>query len=340
MKYNYVEDLVNPKYYVYLDFDNLISYTEYENHSSQNVLRTSISILMFIAMVVCLINHWWIALTFSVLLAFFSFPKTSRWLQNLMKVTFPNKFFWIVTLFLLMSSFFSMGIHKHVDNLNAAKAAALAEQQRQTEIAKQLEQERIAKEIEQQRLDSLSYHLSMARTLFANKKAMESVQEYKLALFFSDSESKSTISYELANILYAKKQYEEALMYYKFVNNDPNRLDTLQYNKAICYVKAGILATAVSELRQSVETNRVRTLFNKINPVKTRVSYVDKPVQKKRVAYYTILCRDGSTSSSSSRRGTCSRHGGVADWDHPVYETYTENQKQKVIEKYREYGEF
>ena len=29
----------------------------------------------------------------------------------------------------------------------------------------------------------------------------------------------------------------------------------------------------------------------------------------------TALCRDGSHSSSEHRQGTCSRHGGVAQWE-------------------------
>lgn len=339
MKNNYVENFVNPRYYVYLDFDKLMSCTESEKKSI-SIPRTMLAIVMFVTMIVCIVHHWWIALTFSALLAFFSFPKTSCWLQNAMKVEFPNMFFWIVSFFLLVALVGSIGMHKYEDDMKLAKAVALAEQQRQAEIAEKLEKERVAKEKEQQRLDSLSYHLNLAQLKLDERKKMDALKEFELALPFTDSESKSTISYKIAEILFANKKYEEALRYYWYVKNDPARLDTLNYNRAICFVQTGDIASAVSELRQSIWSKRGEILFNKINPVKTRVRYVDNPVKKKRVAYHIILCGDGSTSHSSSRRGTCSRHGGVADWSHPIYETYTENQKKKVIEKYREYGEY
>ena len=340
MKNNYIEDFVNPKYHVNLDFDNLISHIEVEEteHSS-SILRLLVAILMFIVMLVCLINFWWIALAFSAILAFFSFPKTSQWLQNSMKIVFPNKFFWLVVLCLMTGTFISIGFHKYVDDVNAAQAAALAEQQRQAEIAEKLEQERIAREREQQRIDNLSYHLNQAQMHLDKRKSMKAVQEYEQALSFAKSEEQSDISYKIANILFAQKQYDGALKYYNRVNENSSQSDTLQYNKAVCYVDAGIISLAVAALRSSERSRRVESLFNKINPIKTRTNYVDKPVQKKRVSYYTILCRDGSHSHSSSRRGTCSHHGGVADWNHPVYENYTEIQKKKVVEKYREYGE-
>ena len=339
MKNNYLEDFVNPKYFVNLDFDNLISYTDIEEHST-GVPKLVVAILMFIVMIVNLVNLWWIAFAISALLFLFSFPKTSNRLQKSMGIIFPNKFFWTTAFLLMVASFSSMGFHKYIDDLKATKAEALAEQQRQEEILEKQEQERIAKEKEQQRQDSLSYHLDLAQTYLDKRMSMESVREYELALSFAESGEQSEISYKIASILFIKKQYDKALKYYNQVNRNPSLLDTLQYNKAICYVNTGDIPLAVAALRQSEWSPRVNTLFNKINPLKNRISYVDKPVQKKRIAYYTILCRDGSTSHSSSRRGTCSHHGGVADWEHPVYETYTENQRKKVVEKYREYGEW
>ena len=342
MKNNYIEDFVNPKYYVNLDFNSLISYAEIEeNKHSPSIPRLLVAILMFVTMFVCLINLWWIALAFSSLLAFFSFPKTSRWMQNLMKVEFPKGFFWLVVLIMMVLVVASIGVHKYADDLKIAKEAALAEQQRQAELAEKAEQERIAKEKEQQRLDSLSFHMNLAQIRIDERKLMDAVHEYELAWPFMDSETKGVVGYKVANILFANKLYEKALKYYWYAKYNPAQLDTLQYNKALCLVKTGDLTSAVSALRMSSERSpRVVALFNKINPVKNRITYVDKPVQKKRIAYYTILCGDGSYSHSSSRRGTCSRHGGVADWQHPVYENYTENQKKKLVEKYREYGEW
>ena len=341
MKNNYIENFVNPKYYVNLDFDNLISHADVEkSEHSSSIPRFLIAILMIFVIFVSLYHFWWMTLVFSTMLAFFSFSQTSQWIQDLMKVEFSNKFFWFVALIMIVFVFVSMDVHKHANDLKIAKEATLAEQQRQAELAKKAEQERIAKEKEQQRLDSLSFHTNLAQMRIDEKKLMDAIQEYELAWPFMDSEMKGVLSYKMANILFANKLYEKALKYYWYAKNNPAQLDTLQYNKALCLVKTGDLPSAVSALRMSSERSpRVVALFNKINPVKNRIIYVDKPVQKKKIAYYTILCGDGSYSYSSSRKGACSRHGGVADWQHPVYENYTENQKKKLVEKYREYGE-
>lgn len=49
--------------------------------------------------------------------------------------------------------------------------------------------------------------------------------------------------------------------------------------------------------------------YNKFNPL------------RKKVISYTTRCCDG-TSSSSKGRGTCSHHGGVCNWNEPIYEEY------------------
>ena len=49
--------------------------------------------------------------------------------------------------------------------------------------------------------------------------------------------------------------------------------------------------------------------------VNSRGKCVHRPVRADRApAGATARCRDGTYSFSQSRRGTCSRHGGVAQW--------------------------
>lgn len=337
MKHYYIKDFVNVRYWVDLDFDTLIPNEYFSESSASNIPRVIVVVVAAIALLVCIVKLWWLAFVFWLLLILFVL--LLGWLQKKMDVAFPKKFTIMTILTILMASVVSMGVNEHIDDVKRTEAAALAEQQRQAEIEKQLEQERIAREKEQERINNLTYYTDLAKGHLEKKNVVDAVQSYKMAMQFADAVGVSAISYKIANLLFANKKYGDALEYYKKAQYNPSRLDSLHYNKAVCYVNAGEIAAAAYVLKQSVRTPRVEALFNKINPIKTRVSYVDKPVQKKRVAYYTILCRDGSTSSSSSRRGTCSHHGGVSDWEHPVYETYTENQKKKVIEKYREYGE-
>lgn len=49
--------------------------------------------------------------------------------------------------------------------------------------------------------------------------------------------------------------------------------------------------------------------------INSRGNCVRRPVQASRPpAGASARCRDGTYSFSQSRRGTCSHHGGVADW--------------------------
>lgn len=339
MKIYYVEDFVNARYRVDLNFEALITH-EYSNESTSNLSRIVVSIVAIIGLFFCLIKLWWFAVILYALLL--AFALLTNWIQSKMKVVFSKKFILLTMLVLFVMSVVSMGICMKIDSVKQAEVAELAKQQHQKEVAERLEQERLAKEQERLRQDSLSFHIAAAERLVKGKKQREAIEEYKKAAEFADVAIAASLFYKIANMHFANKQYEEALSYYQKSMAGRNSLlkDSLDYNLAVCYANTGNVAAAVNALKYTTRTSRVETLFNKLNPVKIRYSYVEKPVEKKKVAYRTILCRDGSTSHSSSRRGTCSRHGGVSDWEHPVYETYTENQRQKVAEKYREYGEW
>ncbi|MCW3466443.1 tetratricopeptide repeat protein [Chitinophaga nivalis] len=86
---------------------------------------------------------------------------------------------------------------------------------------------------------------------------------------------------------------------------------SLLYNRALCYDKTGAPEEAVRDLRQAMKTGSqdAEKYHDKINP------------ERKRVIGYVTRCCDGSTSNAKGR-GACSSHGGVCNWNDPVYETY------------------
>ena len=43
--------------------------------------------------------------------------------------------------------------------------------------------------------------------------------------------------------------------------------------------------------------------------------WVHSPTCKGAPGHHTAVCRDGSESHSEHHRGTCSHHGGVAQWE-------------------------
>jgi hypothetical protein len=93
-----------------------------------------------------------------------------------------------------------------------------------------------------------------------------------------------------------------------------------------------ILQTTVASVAAPVETQRPRRVSSPVSGVSTPVSGTSTPVSGK--TYVNVngvrvrspvfsdtkpdgasaRCRDGSYSFSMHRRGTCSYHGGVAEW--------------------------
>lgn len=61
--------------------------------------------------------------------------------------------------------------------------------------------------------------------------------------------------------------------------------------------------------------------------------YETKITYETKIVGYCTLCRDGTRSSScSTGRGTCSHHGGVAEWNAPIYKKVEHKEEVKVID--------
>lgn len=169
----------------------------------------------------------------------------------------------------------------------------------------------------QVRLDSLSHYLQTGKDLIKSHHLAQSLQTLSYASIFAASQAeKNTIDQQVnivnsiqANEFIKTGNYQKAL---PLINNllagDANNVD-LRYQRALCYSKTGRIQEAVEDLKVAKNSDNVQAekLYNKINPVKRRI-----------VGYVTRCC-DGSTSYSSGR-GTCSHHGGVCNWNDPIYE--------------------
>ena len=58
-----------------------------------------------------------------------------------------------------------------------------------------------------------------------------------------------------------------------------------------------------------------------------------KTTYTKEIVGYCTLCNDGTHSPScSTGRGTCSHHGGVAQWNAPIYSKVPHYKQIKVID--------
>lgn len=280
MKDNYVENFVNPKYYVNLDFDNLISYAEVEKFDySSSIPRLLVAILMFIVMFACLINLWWVAFAFSAMLAFFSFPKTSRWIQGLLGIIFPNKFFWTVVLLLFIGVSISVNVeYKDYAQKKAEQKIALQQklQQERDLLKKKMEEDREAElqrqQIQMQKLDKMKTHQERAELFLKKRRYNDAISEFEAALSLADAAGKSNLkphfNYTIANLYFVQKKYGSAVGFYNRLSDaSTTHGDSLRYNKAICYVKIGDIESAVNTLRSGPKTKRTEMLFEKINPV-------------------------------------------------------------------------
>lgn len=59
----------------------------------------------------------------------------------------------------------------------------------------------------------------------------------------------------------------------------------------------------------------------------TKITYVNK------IVGYCTLCNDGTRSPScSTGQGTCSHHGGVSEWNAPIYQEVAKKTEIKVID--------
>ncbi|WP_458450496.1 hypothetical protein [Fibrobacter sp.] len=343
----YIENFIDPKYQVPLDFDSLITETSTSEQKTP-FYHTIISIVVCVLLMYCIFKTWWTTSIILALFFLFAAPFSYKWIQHKMGIYFPYKFTWIV--FVIFSSliFVFMVINNQVE-MNQALALEKQKEQIRIESEKKKIEEQVAREKEiqleqeeaQRLADSLNYHKNIADDYYKKKLYAKALFEYESALSFTGKIYHPEVLLNIATIYFTQKKYQEALNYYQKLPLPPiySSNDTLAYQKAICFKNIGNIREAVNAIKASPRSKRTDILFNQINPEKTKVVYKDTPVKKKKISYYATICRDGSEYFGNSRRGACSRRGGVASWSSPVYETYEVMEKKKYYEKYREYGE-
>ncbi|RZJ84224.1 MAG: tetratricopeptide repeat protein [Chryseobacterium sp.] len=159
--------------------------------------------------------------------------------------------------------------------------------------------------------------LSSAEKTINNTQTAKSQLKRASKFLLTNSETaryaqlEKTIISTAANQYFKAKKYKSALTEYATLISFDNADSEIYYQRAYCYYKLGNLKEAVADLThsKSLGYESAITLYNKVNPL------------KKRISYYVTRCCDGSTSSAKGR-GACSWHGGVCNWNDPVYEEY------------------
>jgi tetratricopeptide (TPR) repeat protein len=172
---------------------------------------------------------------------------------------------------------------------------------------------------EHNRIDSLAVYNQRLKSFQAQGKLDEALLEINRIdqLVITDDEINSAkqqrfeISLLKVDALMKTKQYPQAIdLLTDLQTFDSNNAEIL-FQRAVCYAKVNRTEEAVQDAKQAMSYGYqpAEELYEKLNPI------------RKRVAYYTTLCNDGSFSGATGR-GACSHHGGVASWNYPVYEEY------------------
>jgi tetratricopeptide (TPR) repeat protein len=180
----------------------------------------------------------------------------------------------------------------------------------QKELDRQKEKAVEEKIKEEHRLNGLNYFTQLADLMYNTKKFKNALIYIDSALNFASIE-KGELNYKKGSWLLMKRKYDDAIPCYTIAIEKSYDLRNSYYQRALCYEKKRKLQLAVNDLKGAIKlgNNHAKLLHEKINP------------ELKRVSYYVTRCCDGTTSDAKGR-GACSRHGGVCNWNEPVYEKY------------------
>lgn len=202
-----------------------------------------------------------------------------------------------------------------IDSYSKAENIAATEKAKQAE--KDREQQLVAEQNKQARKDSFNLRLGAITALAKSGKLDSANSAIEAELRTSQSEDETAaLQREKARLLRAqvmlkvkRGKYADALpVLSDLLERNPSDGE-LYYNRGLCYSKSGKIPEAVADLKKAMEygSEDAKKLYEKVNPI------------RKHVVGYCTLCCDGSTSDATGR-GACSWHGGVCEWNHPIYE--------------------
>lgn len=166
------------------------------------------------------------------------------------------------------------------------------------------------------RLDSLRIYLTQADASLKKGAYAKAVGLYNQSARFAtanESEDQRRLHEGLATGYVRTKAYRAAIEQYDELARQGSLTGEQTYQRALCYQQIGRKSEALSELFRASEAGYkpATRLYDKQNPL------------LRKLLYYQTVCCDGSDSPSNAKgRGACSHHGGVCNWNKPIYETY------------------
>lgn len=300
----YVPDLLpnQPRF----DIDSGVISDEKNNKSKSKVFQLFLyilAIIFFAFSLVFIFTRFWQGVLF-LTIGLVLLPNVHNWIEKTLRFKFnilPRIIFIVILLVLTII----------LDNSYEKKEKQIAENKRIAE-----ENERLAKEeaerIEKVRVDSLLMLHNSAIKQINENKLEEAYNSIQIALMLSETDEEKNKSNSInADYLVKSGKYLEAIELFTVLIHNRYNLSDVYYKRALCYQKTNKIQETVDDLKQSINlgNGEADKLHEKINPI------------RRKIVGYVTLCCDGTTSDSRGR-GACSQHGGVCDWNHPIYEEY------------------
>jgi tetratricopeptide (TPR) repeat protein len=116
-----------------------------------------------------------------------------------------------------------------------------------------------------------------------------------------------------AQVYINEGNYNNAIDYLNYLVENNLGNQEVYFLLASSYLAISSKSDAIINFKKSADlgNSKAAEFYEKLNPL------------KKKLSGYVTLCCDGSYSYSNGR-GSCSWHGGVCQWDYPIYENFRE----------------
>lgn len=305
----YVPNLVPPKSKVLPEYFTEKSKNSIKKYPLQFSVFWILSILLLMIGVVYF-KHPLITFIF-VTLGFIINPIGQSYIENSLYFKFTPFLKVIVGALFIGVAILTINIYTNIDYQ--------AEFAKKIEREKELAQEKVAAKRELERKDSLNFYIKEAtRLIFEHKFNLANNYIISASNFVSTTNDEKRIKQVRIDILTIQANklvkggdFKTAIgTISRLLALNPSNLD-MKYKRAICYSKTGNVLDAINELKILMGSGHsdAEKLYNKLNP------------SRKKIAYYVTRCCDG-TISNAKGRGACSHHGGVCNWNDPVYHEY------------------
>jgi tetratricopeptide (TPR) repeat protein len=246
---------------------------------------------------------------FYFVLGFVLLPPGHNWIEKTFRFRFKTRIKTLFCTLLIICASPVVWYYADMDRKESESAQAKSLQE-QREKEGSTRQDQLSK-------DSLNHYIAASDWQKKQHQLDEAAQQLQNARnFATNPQDRLLLSQKNDSIIQIRLEDQVAGGKYKsaipqltelILRNSTNA--DLLYTRALCYSHTGKISEAVQDCKAAAQLgdSKAAQLNDKINPV------------VKHVVGHCTRCCDGSTSAARGR-GACSHHGGVCDWNSPIYE--------------------